>query len=330
MSLPAALVSPPMYANVDTPIGAAHRVRFTPVLDATRSLLFTPMEREIRENGPPLRIGRTTERRHARAPAPGPPPMQLPISAVDSPVALSAADSTNSAIEYAREQRMHSRENTRLLFNSKVVSRMHAEIWYESDGALFIRDTKSSSGTFLNHLRLSPPNVMSKAVPLRDGDVVQFGMDYQGGSENMYRAVRMRVEVDRSQPRQVTQYSTAVSDQLRRIANSDRQAPAVSTDLSVSRHSTITECCICLVNISVSHAIFSAPCSHMFHYKCIRPLLSLHYPGFQCPLCRTFADLEADFEEDLMLQAAADAAESEGSIQAIVTAAQGAGAHENT
>lgn len=35
-----------------------------------------------------------------------------------------------------------------------------------------------------------------------------------------------------------------------------------------------------------------APCSHTFHYKCLRPLLANH-PGFQCPLCRNYADLDA-------------------------------------
>jgi hypothetical protein len=30
--------------------------------------------------------------------------------------------------------------------------------------------------------------------------------------------------------------------------------------------------------------------------QCIRPLINLHYPGFCCPLCRTFADLEAEVE----------------------------------
>lgn len=45
-------------------------------------------------------------------------------------------------------------------------------------------------------------------------------------------------------------------------------------------------------------ALFIAPCSHIFHFKCIRPLLVQHHPGFSCPLCRTFADLEADVEQD--------------------------------
>lgn len=53
-----------------------------------------------------------------------------------------------------------------------------------------------------------------------------------------------------------------------------------------------------LFAVSVCQSLFIAPCSHAFHYKCIRPLLELHHPGFSCPLCRTFADLDADVEVD--------------------------------
>jgi hypothetical protein len=51
-----------------------------------------------------------------------------------------------------------------------------------------------------------------------------------------------------------------------------------------------------LFGVTIRQALFIAPCSHTFHYKCIRPLLESHHPGFSCPLCRTFADLEEDVE----------------------------------
>lgn len=45
-------------------------------------------------------------------------------------------------------------------------------------------------------------------------------------------------------------------------------------------------------------SLFVAPCSHTWHYKCIRSLLnSLQYPIFVCPNCRAAADLEAEVEE---------------------------------
>lgn len=40
-------------------------------------------------------------------------------------------------------------------FDSKVLSRMHAEVWCQ-DGKMFIKDVKSSNGTFINGERLSP------------------------------------------------------------------------------------------------------------------------------------------------------------------------------
>lgn len=51
--------------------------------------------------------------------------------------------------------------------------------------------------------------------------------------------------------------------------------------------------------VAINQALFIAPCSHTFHYKCIRPLLDAHHPAFNCPLCRTFADLEEDVEVDI-------------------------------
>ena len=54
-----------------------------------------------------------------------------------------------------------------------------------------------------------------------------------------------------------------------------------------------------LFSVTIRQALFIAPCSHTFHYKCIRPLLESHHPAFSCPLCRTFADLEEDVEVEI-------------------------------
>ena len=54
-----------------------------------------------------------------------------------------------------------------------------------------------------------------------------------------------------------------------------------------------------LFAVAINQALFIAPCSHTFHYKCIRPLLDAHHPAFNCPLCRTFADLDEDVEVDI-------------------------------
>lgn len=81
-------------------------------------------------------------------------------------------------------------------FKSKVVSRRHCELWCSS-GQWYIKDVKSSSGTFLNHIRLSQPNLESKPFPLNDGDVVQLGIDFKGGEEMIFRCVKIRVECNR-------------------------------------------------------------------------------------------------------------------------------------
>ena len=132
-----------------------------PHLDSRRSLRFDPITRDVVEGDAALRIGRFTER---------------------SGIAVSQANALNS---------------NKLAFKSKVVSRAHAEVWCDHGGKFFIKDTKSSSGTFLNHVRLSPANQDSRPFELKDGDTLQLGVDYQGGTEDIYKCVRIRVEIGR-------------------------------------------------------------------------------------------------------------------------------------
>ncbi|GAA5979384.1 hypothetical protein JCM11641_005019 [Rhodosporidiobolus odoratus] len=61
-------------------------------------------------------------------------------------------------------------------FDSKVLSRAHAEVWSE-DGKVFIKDVKSSNGTFINGERLSPESSESDVFELNTDDVVEFGID---------------------------------------------------------------------------------------------------------------------------------------------------------
>lgn len=142
---------------------------------------------------------------------------------------------------------------------------------------------------------------------------MQLGVDYQGGTEEIYRCVKMRVELNRGWQRGANQFNVNALRQLRALQGSPLGASAgdASTGsgkaaaLPTNRQSmNVTDCCICLFSVTVCQALFIAPCSHVFHYKCIRPLLLMHHPGFSCPLCRTFADLEADVEEDEAWQAA--------------------------
>jgi hypothetical protein len=205
-----------------------------------------------------------------------------------------------------------------------------------------LRDTKSSSGTFLNHVRLSPANQESRPVEIRDGDLVQLGVDYQGGLEEIYRAVKMRFEINRPQQQRPVSYSMSAFNNLRNLThistqiNQDDQSNGkqiiygnqnkhvtelshhtalacynnIDCSSSGSHHHDVEgssdnggcggdgkndiqveECCICLYALAPFQALFVAPCSHSYHFKCIRPLLD-SYPGFQCPICRTYSDLD--------------------------------------
>ncbi|KAI0826980.1 hypothetical protein BC628DRAFT_1434503 [Trametes gibbosa] len=64
-------------------------------------------------------------------------------------------------------------------FDSKVLSRQHAEVW-EDNGKIYIKDVKSSNGTFINGERLSPEGLESEPCELKSDDVVEFGIDIVG------------------------------------------------------------------------------------------------------------------------------------------------------
>ncbi|KAJ1018828.1 hypothetical protein NDA16_004633 [Ustilago loliicola] len=301
------------------PLNGMHRIRLVPHLEATRSLHFEPIERDLKEGAGAVKVGRFTDRQ---------PSQRDQLAATLAGATGAANDPTSSADFGSVLQTQSSRgqpgarggaipisgshggggriDSSRIAFKSKVVSRGHAEIWCEAGGKFFIRDTKSSSGTFLNHIRLSGPNLESRPFAIKDGDVVQLGVDYQGGTEEVYRCVKMRVELNRGWQREANQFNVNALRQLRALQGTPLSPPeekgkmaSAAAALPTNRQGvSVTDCCICLFSVTVCQALFIAPCSHVFHYKCIRPLLNLHHPGFSCPLCRTFADLDADVEED--------------------------------
>ncbi|KAL6721587.1 hypothetical protein ACLMJK_000691 [Lecanora helva] len=177
-------------------------------------------------------------------------------------------------------------------FKSKVVSRRHCEFWC-SNGQWYIKDMKSSSGTFLNHIRLSNPSAESKPFPVHDGDVVQLGIDFRGGEEMIFRCVKIRIEVNRGWQKTLNNYNVQTHKRLRDLG---RTLPKKDSDTS-STHSS--ECSICLMSIAPCQSLFVAPCSHVWHFKCIRPIVNdiKSYPQFMCPNCRAVTDLEADVED---------------------------------
>lgn len=60
------------------------------------------------------------------------------------------------------------------IFDCKVLSRNHAVFWYsEKENKFFIKDTKSSNGTFLNDKKLG----QSEYEEIFSGDILKFGVD---------------------------------------------------------------------------------------------------------------------------------------------------------
>ncbi|KAB5590807.1 E3 ubiquitin-protein ligase [Ceratobasidium theobromae] len=244
--------------------GPTHRLRLVPHLDpSARTLHFEPIVRDVRAGGAVLRIGRFTDRVGANA---------------------------------------RQSDSTKIAFKSKA----HIGC-FPSDLQFMIRDTRSSSGTFLNHTRLAAPNIESRPSELHDGDIVQLGVDYQGGTEEIYRCVKIRVEIGREWQREANEFNTVALQQLQTLQGRGAEArdkgkekPRTSAIAgpSNSRKTSVADCCICLFPVAILQSLFIAPCSHCFHYKCIRPLLVQHHPGFSCPLCRTFSDLEEDVEKE--------------------------------
>ncbi|MCJ1329826.1 hypothetical protein MMC10_006507 [Thelotrema lepadinum] len=229
-------------------------IRFIPYQDprSTKpSLAFTATSRTLPHEGCVIRVGRYSER--DTSPGPGP---NVPSAA---PVG----------------------------FKSKVVSRRHCEFWC-SQGQWYVKDVKSSSGTFLNHIRLSQPSTESRPFPINDSDIIQLGMDFRGGEESIFRCVKIRIECNRAWQKSLNNFNMSTHKQLRALQN---QSDAASTNS--------TECSICLMSVAPCQSLFVAPCSHVWHFKCIRPILNNEklYPQFLCPNCRAVTDLEADIED---------------------------------
>lgn len=190
-------------------------------------------------------------------------------------------------------------------FKSKVVSRTHAEIWLK-DGQLYIKDNASSSGTFLNRLRLSSSGKESRPYPLKDGDVIQLGIDYQGRPEDIYKSVLMKVTLlnkraidkssNRANPYRFQNALRALLASTNPYANSNNSTMSLNGASSDNQRHTV-DCCICLSPLNPFQAMFISPCSHCYHYKCIHTLLDKGVM-FQCPLCRQVANLNASVSVD--------------------------------
>jgi FHA domain len=81
-------------------------------------------------------------------------------------------------------------------FDSKVLSRAHAEVWADRNGKIWIRDIKSFNGTFVNGHRLSQENEDSDPYELHEQDMLELGIDIfsEDQKTNVYYKVAAYVE----------------------------------------------------------------------------------------------------------------------------------------
>lgn len=82
-------------------------------------------------------------------------------------------------------------------FDSRVLSRQHAEVWADrATGKVYIKDAKSSNGTYINSHRLSSDNTESAPHELKKNDVLELGIDIsnEDGSSLVHRKISARVE----------------------------------------------------------------------------------------------------------------------------------------
>ncbi|KAL4868055.1 hypothetical protein BDV12DRAFT_107760 [Aspergillus spectabilis] len=236
-------------------------IRFYPHQDPSQSsrpsLPFIPVSRTLPSDTCSIRVGRYSERDGLPLPNPSEPS--------DAPVG----------------------------FKSKVVSRKHCEFVY-MNAQWHIKDVGSSSGTFLNHMRLSQPNMPSRLYSIKDGDIVQLGIDFHGGEQLIFRCVRIRVECNRSWQQQPNEFNKNTESLIKSLGKGE-----------TGDYAGCRECSICLGSVLRPYqCLFMAACAHVWHYKCVSRLIHTpDYPMFQCPNCRAYTDLSAEVDDSNDIEA---------------------------
>lgn len=111
-----------------------YRIRLVPHLENARSLHFEPIVRDVRVGGPPLRVGRFTDR--ATNPTRG--------------NGLNPND----------------KNSDKVAFRSKVVSRAHAELWVQGKGVVSgLFPFPTDQFQFESQFNLSPNALCSMRAP---------------------------------------------------------------------------------------------------------------------------------------------------------------------
>ncbi|KAH8599727.1 hypothetical protein B0O99DRAFT_682959 [Bisporella sp. PMI_857] len=107
----------------------------------------------------------------------------------------------------------------------------------------------------------------------------------------IFRCVKIRVELNKGWQQTPNSFNVQSHKRLRELRELNNQGKS-------SVGGSPQDCSICLNAIAPCQSLFVAPCSHTWHYKCIRVIINgPHWPHFICPNCRTVADLEAEIDD---------------------------------
>jgi pSer/pThr/pTyr-binding forkhead associated (FHA) protein len=148
----------------------------------------------------------------------------------------------------------------------------HCEIW-RSNEQWYIKDVKSTLGTFLNYVRLSKPDVESSAYLVHDGDIIQLGQSHSSNGERLStRRFIIRIE---SSDKHRNEMETPGPTRKRKTEDNHEEGPKRLP----------SDCSICLRAVLQSQALVVAPCRHTWHYSCIQNSIQTSTSRFLCPNC---------------------------------------------
>ena len=101
----------------------------------------------------------------------------------------------------------------------------------------------------------------------------------------------MKITMENS--REISQLQKLIPERFKRALQQLLVATnPYSTQKESEQSDNSIDCCICIGEIGPFQALFIAPCSHCFHFKCVQHFVR-DTVMFPCPICRQVANLEA-------------------------------------
>jgi len=123
----------------------------------------------------------------------------------------------------------------------------------------------------------------------------------QGKSQDIFKCVIIKIQItNRTYIQQQKRKANPVRfmSALRALLSATNPYSTSFPGINEPINNNSVDCCICLCHIGPFQALFIAPCSHCFHYKCISPIICSSGDMFLCPVCRQVANLKASVSSD--------------------------------